>query len=112
MASDEAPDGKLRPVGRVVAKAATGAVNMAVAGSAAVGAAVLHSWPILAVGGVALYHATAKIIEKARKVVGQLLEVAEDDLDYEAGRFFMRYTAEIVTELDRFQCVMTQGSVR
>jgi carbamoyl-phosphate synthase large subunit len=32
--------------------------------------------------------------------------------DYEAGRFFMRYTAEIVTELDRFQCVMTQGSVR
>jgi len=32
--------------------------------------------------------------------------------DYEAGRFFMRYTSEIVTELDRFQCVMTQGSVR
>jgi carbamoyl-phosphate synthase large subunit len=31
--------------------------------------------------------------------------------DYEAGRFFMRYTAEIVTELDRFQAVMTQGSV-
>lgn len=31
--------------------------------------------------------------------------------DYEAGRFFMRYTAEIVTDMDRFQTVMTQGQV-
>jgi carbamoyl-phosphate synthase large subunit len=31
--------------------------------------------------------------------------------EYEAGRFFMRYTAEIVTDLDRFQTVMTQGQV-
>ncbi len=31
--------------------------------------------------------------------------------EYEAGRFFMRYTAEIVTDMDRFQTVMTQGQV-
>jgi carbon-monoxide dehydrogenase large subunit len=48
----------------------------------------------LAVGGVALYHATGKIIDKARKVVGQLLEVAEDDLDYEAGRFSVKGSPE------------------
>lgn len=31
--------------------------------------------------------------------------------DYAAGRFFMRYTAELVTDLARFQTVITQGSV-
>src|SRR5262249_54934532 len=41
----------------------------------------------LAVGGVALYHATEKIVEKARQIVGQHLEVADEDLEYEAGRF-------------------------
>lgn len=30
--------------------------------------------------------------------------------DYEAGRLFMRYTAEMVTDLERFQNVMTQGT--
>lgn len=49
----ERGDGPRSPVGRVLGKAATGAVNLAVAGSAAVGAAALHSWPVLALGGVA-----------------------------------------------------------
>lgn len=31
--------------------------------------------------------------------------------DYAAGRLFMRYTAEMVTDMDRFQSVMTQGAV-
>jgi hypothetical protein len=35
-----------------VGRAATGIVNIGVAGAAAVGAAALHSWPLLAVGGV------------------------------------------------------------
>ena len=39
----------------------------------------------LAVGGVALYHASEKIVDKARTIAAHLLEVAEDDLDYEAG---------------------------
>src|SRR5581483_9624503 len=41
----------------------------------------------LAVGGVALYHAADKVIAKARTIVSHQLEVAEDDLDYESGRF-------------------------
>ncbi len=41
----------------------------------------------LAVGGVALYHATEKVIAKARKIAAHQLEVAEDDLEYAGGRF-------------------------
>jgi carbon-monoxide dehydrogenase large subunit len=48
----------------------------------------------LPVGGIALYHATGKIVEKARKIVGQLLEVADEDLDYEAGRFSVKGSPE------------------
>ncbi|MFO0755884.1 MAG: hypothetical protein U0359_05310 [Byssovorax sp.] len=40
-------------LGRVLGRSVTGTVNLVVAGSAAVGAAALHSLPILAVGGVA-----------------------------------------------------------
>ena len=39
----------------------------------------------LAVGGVALYHAAEKVIEKARKIAAHQLEVAEDDLEYADG---------------------------
>lgn len=42
-----------KQVGKVLAKAATGIVNVGVAGASAVGAVALHSWPILALGGVA-----------------------------------------------------------
>jgi carbon-monoxide dehydrogenase large subunit len=41
----------------------------------------------LAVGGVALWNATDKVIEKARKIAAHQLEVAEEDLSYEGGTF-------------------------
>jgi carbon-monoxide dehydrogenase large subunit len=41
----------------------------------------------LPVGGVAVHRAAGKIVEKARKIAAHELEVAEEDLDYEAGRF-------------------------
>jgi carbon-monoxide dehydrogenase large subunit len=44
----------------------------------------------LAVGGVALYHAADKVIDKARKIVAHQLEAAEDDLDYAEGRFSVK----------------------
>ena len=44
----------------------------------------------LPVGGVALYHASEKIVEKARRIAAHQLEVAEDDLEYEAGRFSVK----------------------
>jgi len=44
----------------------------------------------LAVGGVALYHASRKVVDKARALAAHQLEVAEADLDYEAGRFSVK----------------------
>jgi carbon-monoxide dehydrogenase large subunit len=44
----------------------------------------------LPVGGVALYHASEKVVEKARKIVAHQMEVAEDDLQFEAGRFSVK----------------------
>ncbi len=41
----------------------------------------------LAVGGVALYHATDRIIEKARKIAAHMLGVAEAAVDYSRGVF-------------------------
>ena len=41
----------------------------------------------LTVGGIALWHAGEKIIDKARKIVAHQLEVAEDDLEYANGTF-------------------------
>jgi aerobic carbon-monoxide dehydrogenase large subunit len=41
----------------------------------------------LAVGGVAAYHASERIIEKARKIAGHQLEAAEEDLEFADGRF-------------------------
>jgi aerobic carbon-monoxide dehydrogenase large subunit len=54
----------------------------------------------LAVGGVAPYHATEKVKAKARKIAAHQLEVAEDDLEYERGRFTVKGTdkAMSVTE--------------
>jgi hypothetical protein len=42
-----------RPVGKVIAKAVAGPVNLAVAGASALGGFFLHSWPIAALGAVA-----------------------------------------------------------
>jgi aerobic carbon-monoxide dehydrogenase large subunit len=51
----------------------------------------------LAVGGVALYHAAERIIEKARTIAAHKLEVAEDDLDYVGGRFTVKGTDRSAT---------------
>ena len=44
----------------------------------------------LPVGGAALWTAGEKIIEKAREIVAHQLEVAAEDLDYEAGTFTVK----------------------
>ncbi|HEU5009815.1 MAG TPA: molybdopterin cofactor-binding domain-containing protein, partial [Gaiellaceae bacterium] len=44
----------------------------------------------LAVGGIALYHASEKIIAKARRIVAHQLEVSEDDLEFENGAFAVK----------------------
>ncbi len=51
----------------------------------------------LAVGGIALYNAAEKVIEKARRVVAHQLEVAEEDLGYEHGRFTVAGTDKSMT---------------
>jgi carbon-monoxide dehydrogenase large subunit len=44
----------------------------------------------LAVGGVALWHASRKILDKARTIVAHQLEVAEDDLEFADGTFSVK----------------------
>jgi carbon-monoxide dehydrogenase large subunit len=44
----------------------------------------------LTVGGIALYHATEKVIEKARRIVAHQLEVAEEDLELADGTFSVK----------------------
>ena len=44
----------------------------------------------LAVGGMALYHASQKIVAKARRIVAHQLEVAEDDLEFADGSFSVK----------------------
>ncbi|MCA1718100.1 MAG: xanthine dehydrogenase family protein molybdopterin-binding subunit, partial [Actinobacteria bacterium] len=41
----------------------------------------------LSVGGVAVHLACEKVVEKARKVAAHMLEAAEDDIEFEGGRF-------------------------
>jgi aerobic carbon-monoxide dehydrogenase large subunit len=48
----------------------------------------------LAVGGVALWHAGEKIIDKARKIVSHQLEVAEGDLELANGTFSVKGSPE------------------
>ncbi|HXF97171.1 MAG TPA: molybdopterin cofactor-binding domain-containing protein [Gaiellaceae bacterium] len=48
----------------------------------------------LAVGGVALWHASEKILQKARRIVAHQLEVAEDDLEFAGGRFSVKGSPE------------------
>lgn len=43
-----------------------------------------------AIGGVAVHRAAMKIVEKARKIAAHELEVSEDDLEYESGRFSVK----------------------
>ncbi len=51
----------------------------------------------LAVGGVALWHATEKVIAKARTIAAHQLEVSDDDLEYERGTFTVRGTDRTMT---------------
>ncbi len=44
----------------------------------------------LAVGGVALWHASQKIVAKARQIVAHQLEVSEDDLEFSSGTFSVK----------------------
>ncbi len=41
----------------------------------------------LSVGGVAVHLACEKVVEKARKIAAHMLEAAEDDIEFEGGRF-------------------------
>ena len=43
----------LKQLPKVLGRSALGTINLIVAGSSALGAAALHSWPILALGGAA-----------------------------------------------------------
>jgi carbon-monoxide dehydrogenase large subunit len=61
----------------------------------------------LAVGGVALYHAADKIIAKARKIVAHQLECAEDDLEYDEGRFTVAGTDRSMKVMDAALCAFT-----
>ncbi len=54
----------------------------------------------LSVGGVALYNAAEKIIDKARTIAAHQLEAAEDDLEYEAGTFTVKGTDKSMTVTD------------
>jgi carbon-monoxide dehydrogenase large subunit len=51
----------------------------------------------LAVGGVAVWNAAEKVIGKAKRIAAHGLEVSEDDLEYENGRFTVRGTDRSMT---------------
>lgn len=53
MADQSKRNGERPPLGKVLVKSATSLLNITVAGTAAVGAAALHMWPIAALGGAA-----------------------------------------------------------
>jgi aerobic carbon-monoxide dehydrogenase large subunit len=44
----------------------------------------------LSIGGVAVHRAAQKIVEKARIIAAHELEVSEEDLEYEVGRFMVK----------------------
>jgi carbon-monoxide dehydrogenase large subunit len=48
----------------------------------------------LTVGGVALFSACEKVVDKARKVAAHLLEASEQDLEFTGGRFSVRGVQE------------------
>jgi carbon-monoxide dehydrogenase large subunit len=54
----------------------------------------------LAVGGIALYNAAEKILEKSKAVVAHKLEVSPDDLQYENGAFTVAGTDKSMTVQD------------
>jgi aerobic carbon-monoxide dehydrogenase large subunit len=53
----------------------------------------------LAVGGLALVGACDKVVAKARVIAAAMLEASADDLDFSAGRFFVRGDPEASTSI-------------
>ncbi len=53
----------------------------------------------LPVGGVALWHAGEKVVEKARQIVAHQWEVAADDLEFESGTFRVKGSPDKETTL-------------
>lgn len=51
----------------------------------------------LAVGGVALWNATEKIINKGTKIAAHLLEAPEEDLEYQNGKWYIKGTEKAVS---------------
>jgi carbon-monoxide dehydrogenase large subunit len=41
----------------------------------------------LAVGGIAVYHAANKVVEKGKKIAAHMLEASEEDIEFEGGKF-------------------------
>jgi carbon-monoxide dehydrogenase large subunit len=54
----------------------------------------------LVVGGVAVVKAAEKVVVKAKRVAAHMLEAAEDDLEFQAGRFSVKGTDQGVTIQD------------
>ncbi len=53
----------------------------------------------LSVGGTAVYIATERVLDKARKIAAHLLEASEEDLDYAGGNFSVKGSPEKVLPL-------------
>jgi carbamoyl-phosphate synthase large subunit len=56
------------------------------------------------------YFATGVGVNLPSRMLRRALGLPVDATGYEAGKFFMRYTYEMVTDMQRFQSVMTQGA--
>src|SRR6266540_2785773 len=54
----------------------------------------------LTVGGIAIVKAAEKVVAKARKMAAHMMECAEDDLEFEAGKFTVRGTDKATTIQD------------
>jgi carbon-monoxide dehydrogenase large subunit len=48
----------------------------------------------LAVGGTAVFLATERVLDKARRIAAHQLEVAEEDLEYSGGQFYVKGSPE------------------
>src|SRR3954447_26073742 len=61
----------------------------------------------LVVGGVAVYKAAEKVVQRARVFAAHLLEASEDDLEFSHGRFSVKGTDKGVTIQDVSMAVFT-----
>jgi carbon-monoxide dehydrogenase large subunit len=61
----------------------------------------------LVVGGISLYKATEKVVDRAKIFAAHLLEASEDDLEFSHGRFSVKGTDKGVTMQDVAMAVFT-----